>query len=172
MKRSLLIAIAVAAAAALPSAAAAAVPAPDVPGAIAVTGDEKPFLAAHAEGVQIYACRSGAWALVAPRATLYGANDQVIASHFGGPTWQARDGSSVKGSRVDGVTVPGAIQWLLLSRASSSAGFDGARLAGTTHIQRINTVGGLPPAADECVTEGEQVEEPYEADYVFWKASA
>src|SRR5215208_7935426 len=161
MKRSLLLAIAFAAAAA-----------PDVPGAIAVTGDEKPFLSAHAEGVQIYACRSGAWALVAQRATLYGGNDQVIASHFGGPTWQASDGSSVKGSRVDGVTVPGAIQWLLLSRASSSAGFDGDRLAGTTHIQRINTVGGLPPAADECVTEGDQVEEPYEADYVFWKAAA
>jgi hypothetical protein len=165
MKRSFLLAIAAAATAALPSAAAAAVPAP-------VTGDEKPFLAAHAEGVQIYACRAGAWVLVAPRATLYGDNDQVIATHFGGPTWQANDGSSVKGSRVDGVTVPGAIQWLLLSRASSSVGSDGDRLAGTTHIQRINTVGGLPPAAAECVTEGKQVEAPYEADYVFWKANA
>jgi hypothetical protein len=173
MKRSFLLAIAFAAAAALPSAAVAAVPAPDVPGDIAVTGDEKPFLAAHAEGVQIYACRSGAWALVAPRATLYGDSGQVIASHFGGPTWQARDGSSVVGRRVNGVTVDaGAIQWLLLSRASSSVGSDGDRLAGTTHIQRINTVGGLPPAATECVTEGNQVEVPYEADYVFWKATA
>jgi len=99
MKRTSLLAIAVAAAAALPSAAAAAVPAPDVPDTIAVTGDEKPFLAAHAEGVQIYACRSGAWALVAPRATLYGDNGKVIGSHFGGPTWQARDGSSVVGRR-------------------------------------------------------------------------
>jgi len=171
MKRSILLAIAVAMAAALPSAAAAAVPAPDVPGAIAVTGDEKPFLAAHAEGVQIYACRSGAWTLVAPRATLYGDSGQVVASHFGGPTWQARDGSSVKGARVDGVNVPGAIQWLLLSRAASSVGADGARLTGTTHIQRINTVGGLPPAATDCVTEGVEVEVPYEADYVFWKAA-
>ena len=172
MKRLLLLSIAVAAAA-LPSAAAAAVPAPDVPGDIAVTGDEKPFLAAHAEGVQIYACRSGAWALVAPRATLYGDNGQVVASHFGGPTWQARDGSSVVGRRVNGVTVDAsAIQWLLLSRVSSSVGSDGDRLAGTTHIQRINTVGGLPPGAAECVTEGTQVEVPYEADYVFWKATA
>ena len=173
MKRSLLLAIAITAAAALPSAATAAVPAPDVPSVIAVTGDEKPFLAAHAEGVQIYACRSGAWALVAPRATLYGDNGKVIASHFGGPTWQARDGSSVVGRRVDGVTVDaGAIPWLLLSRASSSAGPDGDRLAGTTHIQRINTIGGLPPAPAECMTDGDQVEVPYEADYVFWKATA
>ena len=173
MKRSFLLAIAVAAAAALPPAAVAAVPPPDVPGDIAVTGDEKPYLAAHAEGVQIYACRSGAWALVAPRATLYSDSGQVIATHFGGPTWQAKDGSSVVGRRVNGVTVdPGAIQWLLLSRASSSVGSDGDRLTGTTHIQRINTVGGLAPAATECVTEGSQVEVPYEADYVFWKATA
>ena len=171
MKRSILLAIALAAAAALPSAAFAAVPAPDVPDAIAVTGSEKPFLTAHAEGVQIYACRSGAWTLVAPRATLYGDNGQVVAYHFGGPTWQARDGSSVVGRRVDGVTVPGAIQWLLLSRASSSVGAGGDRHAGTTHIQRINTVGGLPPDAAVCVTEGMQVEVPYEADYVFWKAT-
>ena len=173
MKRSLLLAIAAAAMAALPSAAAAAVPAPDVPGDIAVTGAEKPYLAAHALGVQIYGCRSGAWALVAPRATLYGDNGKVVATHFGGPTWQARDGSSVVGRRVNGVTVDaGAIQWLLLSRASSSVGSDGDRLAGTTHIQRINTVGGLAPAAAECVTEGAQAEVPYEADYVFWKAIA
>src|SRR5215213_4639231 len=173
MKRSLLLAIAFAAAAALPSAAVAGVAAPDVPGAIAVTGDEKPFLTAHAEGVQIYACRSGAWALVAPRATLYGDRGQVIASHFGGPTWEARDGSSVIGRRVNGITVDaGSIQWLLLSRDSSSVGFDGDRLTPTTHIQRINTVGGLPPAATACVMEGNRVEVPYEADYVFWKATA
>jgi len=171
MKRSFLLAIALAAAAALPSSAVAAVPVPDVPSTIAVTGDEKPFLMAHADGVQIYACRSGAWALVAPRATLYGDSGQLIGTHFGGPTWQATDGSSVKGSRVDGVTVPGAIQWLLLSRASSAVGSDGDRLTGTTHIQRINTVGGLAPSAAECVTEGAQVEVPYEADYVFWKAT-
>jgi hypothetical protein len=171
MKHSFRLALAVAAAAALPSTAAAAVPAPDVPSTIAVTGDEKPFLAAHAEGVQIYACRSGAWALVGPRATLYGDNGHVVATHFAGPTWQARDGSSVVGRRVDGVTVPGAIPWLLLARASSSVGRDGDRLAGTTHIQRINTVGGLPPSAAECLTEGAEVEAPYEADYVFWRAS-
>jgi len=171
MKRFTLLAL-VTAAAALPAAAGASVPPPDVPSTIAVTGDEKPFLAAHAEGVQIYACRAGAWALVAPRATLYGENGNKIADHFGGPTWQARDGSSVVGKRVDGVTVdPGAIQWLLLS-ATPSAGSDGDRLAGTTHIQRINTVGGLAPAAADCVVEGQQVEIPYTADYVFWKATS
>ena len=31
---------------------------------------------------------------------------------------------------------------------------------------------GLPPAAGECMRDGEQVEVPYEADCVFWKATA
>jgi len=171
MKRFKLLAL-VMAAAAVPAAAGAAVPPPDVPSGIAVTGHEKPFLATHAEGVQIYACRAGAWVLVAPRAVLYGENGKKIADHFGGPTWQATDGSSVVGKRVDGVTVdPGAIQWLLLS-ATPLAGSAGDRLAGTTHIQRINTKGGLAPAAADCVAEGAQVEIPYTADYVFWKPTS
>ena len=173
MKRSSLLAIAVAAAAALPSAAAAAVPAPDVPGTIAVTGDEKPFLAAHAEGVQIYACRAGAWTLVAPRATLYGDNDQVIASHFGGPTWQARDGSSVVATRdAPPATVdPTAIPWLRLRATSTSAGADGDKLVKTSYVQRVATTGGLAPAASSCDagTAGDRVEVPYTADYYFWK---
>ena len=175
MKRSFLLATAVAAAAALPSAASAAVPAPDVPSVIAVTGDEKPFLAAHAKGVQIYACRSGAWALVAQRATLYGDNDRVIASHFGGPTWQARDGSSVVATRdAPPATVdPTAIPWLRLRATSTSAGADGDKLVKTSYVQRVATTGGLAPAASSCDagTVGDRVEVPYTADYYFWRES-
>ena len=45
---------------------------------------------------------------MAPRrsqANLYGDNGQLIGTHFGGPTWLARDGSLVKAQRVDGVIV-------------------------------------------------------------------
>jgi Protein of unknown function (DUF3455) len=160
----------------LAEAAVAAPPPPDVPSRLAVTGPHKVFLAGHAVGVQIYSCNAGAngfaWSLVAPRADLYGDNGKVIVTHFGGPTWQAKDGSAVVGRRVDGVTVdPTAIPWLLLERASSSAGPDGDRLAGTTYIQRTATTGGLPPAAADCnaTTAGDVVEVPYTADYHFWK---
>ena len=117
---------------------------PAVPDQIAVEDGHKLFLVGHAIGVQIYACNATAdgyaWGLVAPRADLYGDNGKLIATHFGGPTWQARDGSSVVGSVVDGVTVdPSAIPWLLLSDASTSPGPDGDRLAGTTFIQRVAT---------------------------------
>ena len=67
------------------------VPAPDVPYDIQVGAGNKVFLAGHATGVQIYSCNgAGAWTLVAPRADLYGDNGKLIATHFGGPTWQGK----------------------------------------------------------------------------------
>ena len=177
MKR--LILAAALAAAALPAAALAGPAAPAVPGEIAVTGDHKPYLAAHAEGVQIYACYSVAdgyaWKLLAPRATLAGENGKPIASHYGGPTWEARDGSTVVGVRETGASVdPTAIDWLRLRADRTTAGADGDRLTATTYIQRINTAGGRPPAAGDCDEDtvvAEQREIPYTADYVFFKAT-
>jgi Protein of unknown function (DUF3455) len=179
MKRSILVMI-VAALAALPLAqiAYAEPDGPEVPGRIAVPAGHKLFLVGHAEGVQIYSCNATSsgyqWALVAPRAELYGDNGKLLATHFAGPSWLASDGSKVVGQRVDGVTVdPTAIPWLLLS-GSSTGGPDGDRLAGTKFIQRIATVGGLAPAAADCneSTAGVTEEVPYTADYYFWKAIA
>ena len=159
----------------LAGSAAAAPSAPDVPDGIAVADGNKPFLVGHADGVQIYRCNGASWALVAPRANLYGDSGKLIATHFAGPSWQARDGSKVVGRRIkDPVTVdPTAIPWLLLEPASVSAGPDGNRFGGTTFIQRVNTSGGLAPAASTCNAEtaGAETEVPYTADYVFWKSS-
>ena len=163
--------------AALPLAQAAmAGPAePDVPTGIQVPAGNKVFLVGHAVGVQIYSCNgAGAWMLVAPDADLYGDNGKLIATHFGGPTWEARDGSRVVGKRDSGVTVDStAIQWLRLSATSVSAGDDGDRLAHTTYVQRVATTGGLAPAGSACTagTAGDVQEIPYTADYYFWKAT-
>ena len=166
---------ALAAAVPLTGVATAAPPAPEVPGGIAVDEGNKPFLVGHAIGVQIYRCNGARWSLHAPRANLYGDNGKLIATHSGGPSWQAKDGSKVVGRRIkDPITVdPTAIAWLLIEPTSVTAGADGDRLAGTTFIQRIGTVGGLAPAASTCSagTAGAEVEEPYTADYIFWKKS-
>ena len=136
----------------------------------------KVFLVGHATGVQIYRCTitgdSYAWSFVAPRAKLYDNQGKLLMTHYGGPTWEARDGSTVKAARVDGVTVdPDAIPWLLLQAIPQPAGSDGDRLTGTTYIQRLNTTGGVAPAASECSADtlGDVVEVPYTADYYFWK---
>jgi hypothetical protein len=151
---------------------------PDVPTTLAPVGDVKPYLVGHAVGWQVHTCAPAgtgyAWRFDGPVATLYDDHGTLLASHSAGPRWTARDGSSVVGELVDKVSVnSGAIPWLLLRAASGTSGPDGSRLAETTHIQRINTTGGLTPAAAECSagTAGETRYVPYTADYVFWKAT-
>lgn len=157
---------------------AAAAP-PAVPAELQVDAGNKLFLVAHAVGVQMYACNATgggyAWSFAGPRATLYDDRGNVVATHYRGPTWEARDGSKVVGQLAKPpVTVdPTAIAWLLLSAASTSVGPDGDRLAGTTYIQRIATTGGIQPSADECnsTTAGTTSEVAYTAEYAFWKRS-
>src|SRR5918997_625509 len=108
----------------------------------------------------------------APRATLTDDNGKTLGSHYGGPTWEARDGSRVVAKRDGFVNVdPTAIDWLRLVADSTTAGADGDRFPGTSYIQRINTVGGLASSAGVCDedTMAERREVPYTADYVFFK---
>ena len=176
--RSRIAAIAIAAASlAVPAAVAVAGPAaPSVPGDIAVEDGHKPYLIAHAEGVQIYTCASVpggyAWRLLAPRAALTGEDGKGIGSHYAGPKWETRDGSVVAAARDADTSVDStAVDWLRLKATSTTEG----RLEATTYIQRINTAGGRPPAADEdpcdLDTLAESREIPYSADYVFFKAT-
>lgn len=127
-------------------------------------------LAAAARGVQIYECRDGRWAFVAPQAELFDAAGQTIGTHGAGPFWQARDGSRVVASVQASTAAPaaGAIPWLLLSaRADERSGL----LAGVTHIQRINTAGGSAPAS-ACTTPGQRLHVPYRADYHFYRSQS
>ena len=152
--------------------------APDVPAEIAVEEGHKPFLDANAVGVQIYSCSapggSYRWSLVAPRADLHDRSGKLLGTHFGGPSWQAKDGSLVKAALDGRVTVDStAIDWFRLRVTQEVAGADGDRLVGTTFIQRIHTAGGLAPAPETCNAEtlGDVEETPYTAVYVFWKAT-
>jgi hypothetical protein len=145
----------------------------DVPSTIAAPAGTKLFLVGHAVGVQIYRCDAVGsgykWNLLAPRADLYGDNGKLLATHFGGPTWQAKDGSFVVGRVVDRAPAEGTIPWLLLEVASSGGPEDG-RLARTAYIQRLATTGGLAPASGcDAGTVGAVAEIPYTADYAFWR---
>jgi uncharacterized protein DUF3455 len=161
------------AAASLAAVAAAGPQAPVVPTDIKVEDGHKVFLVGHAVGVQIYTCNGTSWGSSTPRADLYDDHGKVIVTHFGGPSWQAKDGSKVVAARAGGVSVdPTAIPWLVLRVTSRSVGPDGGdRLYATTFIQRVATTGGLPPAAADCnaASAGTVAEVPYTADYYFWK---
>lgn len=145
----------------------ACLPAPtDVPAALAAPADECLKVAARGLGVQIYTCTAGAWVLKAPEANLLDTRGRFLGNHFLGPTWQWRDGSKVKGTKVAGDPGPDPahdVPWLLLSVPSE----DGeGELADVKHIQRLHTVGGVAPAGP-C-TEGTEARVGYAADYLFY----
>jgi hypothetical protein len=150
---------------------------PSVPKAIQVPDGNVPFLMGHAVGTQNYTCQQTAtgfaWTLVAPDAVLVDDKGKRIMTHYAGPTWQAKDGSTVVGAKVDGVTVSThAIPWLLLRATSTAPGKDGGdRLTDTTYIQRVNTRGGLAPTSGcDAAHVGAARNVPYASDYYFYRA--
>ena len=69
------------------------------------------------------------------------------------------------------VVTPGAIPWLKLTVVGSRNGRGANHLTVTTFIHRVNTTGGLAPAADSCDAlqeVGRQAFVPYTADYIFY----
>lgn len=130
-----------------------------------VDADESLALIAPAKGVQIYECRGGQWAFIAPAADLFDTHGMKIGRHYAGPHWEAFDGSKVVAkvkTRTDSPEA-GAIPWLLLD--AHSVGPDG-RFSGVSSIRRVNTTGGVAPSAP-C-TAGQVVRVPYSADYYFF----
>ena len=131
----------------------------------------------HAQGVQIYRCQESAdtkgtfaWSLVAPDADLMNDANERVGFHYAGPTWESKDGSWVSGKVMERADSPdGAIPWLLLQGVSEQG--DGV-LGKISFIQRLDTVGGLAPAADTCTAEQDKatMRVPYSALYVFYTA--
>ena len=148
-----------------------------VPAALAVPAGQSLATVASAKGVQIYECRKDkgldAWVFVAPEATLFDARGREIGTHGPaasgtGPFWQATDGSRIVGAVRGRAEAPqdGAIAWLLLS--TTAEGPQGT-FSTVKSVQRVNTVGGLPPK-EGCApgTYGQRLRAPYTATYQFF----
>ena len=148
-----------------------------IPPAIATVG-EATVVTLHAEGVQVYECKTGSdktgsdktgsdhklvWTLREPIATLLLAG-KTVGRHYAGPTWQHVDGSSVVGKVVatspgrPPPTFPGSS--LRRPRAKGQG-----MLSGVATVQRINTQGGVH--AGPCDKARTFYSAPYSADYVF-----
>jgi Protein of unknown function (DUF3455) len=166
---------------------------PLVPANLEVEFGNTPFLVGHAIGTQNYVCllRAGgfAWTFFGPQATLFDDDGQQLTTHFlsANPdengtlraTWQhSQDTSAIWALAIASSTdpayvLPGAIPWLLLRVVGVEAGpTGGATLSATTFVQRVNTSGGIAPAADGCARAadvGRRALVPYTADYVFYR---
>ena len=125
---------------------------------------------AYAVGVQRYRWNGTSWSFVEPVASLYADADfhGKVGDHYVGPTWESNSGSNVVAARVDGCTPDAtAIPWLLLETVSNAGS---GVFNSVTYIQRVNTVGGVAPAAPGS-TIGAVIDVPYTAEYYFYRAS-
>lgn len=165
---------------------------PPVPAKLEVEAGNTAFVIGHALGTQNYVCvPSGAgfaWTLFGPQATLFDADANQQITHFlsANPlengtlraTWQhSGDTSSVWAAAIasssdPNYVAPGAIPWLLLQAVGAQYGPNlGHKMTATTFIQRVNTAGGIAPAAG-CTASadvGRKVFVPYAADYIFYR---
>jgi Protein of unknown function (DUF3455) len=165
---------------------------PPVPANLQPPAGQNPFLIGRAYGTQNYSClpsaRGFSWTLFGPQATLFDDDSEQIITHFLSPnpaengaaraTWQhSHDTSSVWAVMIESSTdpnyvAPGAIPWFLLRVVGRQEGpSGGTKLTSTTHIQRVNTAGGIAPATGCRVAAdvGRRALVPYVADYVFYK---
>ena len=170
---------------------------PPVPANLQVPAGNEVFLEGRAIGTQNYICmlsgKGFAWRFLGPQATVFfsynGDLQQQITSHYlssnpaeglNRPTWQSSSDSSLVWGRVvqpstdPAYVAPGAIPWLLLEAAGVATGpTNGALLTQTTYIHRVNTVGGIAPAAgcSQASEIGALALVPYTTDYFFYRAS-
>jgi hypothetical protein len=126
-------------------------------------------------GAQIYACRATpehafAWHLVGPKAVLVNDDGSDFGTHAAGPSWTAKDGSSIVAdgahplARTDR---PNSVPELLLkvTSATGSGVLNGARF-----VVRSDTSGGLPPASGcDAAHENATVAVHYSAIYTFYR---
>lgn len=153
------------------TAAHAAVRAPDLGacGNLQVQAGSVLAYRTYATGDQVYRWNGTSWTFVAPAAELFADALHMgkVGTHYAGPTWESVSGSKVVAAVLDRCTPDAnAIPWLKLGAVSTTGP---GIFAGTTHILRLNTVGGLAPSAPGSAI-GEEARVPYTALYYFYRA--
>lgn len=173
---------------------------PNVPENLKAPAGNVVYMKGQAIGTQNYVCLPTAtglaWTFHSPQATLFvshrwinGDIHKQITTHFLSPnpgedgtpraSWQSSlDSSAVWGRAIanssdSNYVAAGAIPWLLLEVVGKRDGLNGSNLLGwTTFIQRVNTAGGVAPAAgcSEASHVGAIALVPYTTDYIFYRA--
>jgi hypothetical protein len=108
---------------------------------------------------------------LAPMATLQTRDGRAVGRYFGPPaTWALQDGSSLTGTQL--AVAPAAAGSIPLQLVKANPAMGSGALVGVTHIQRVQTRGGVAPALPCGAAEkGQRQVVPYQADYIFWKAA-
>jgi hypothetical protein len=125
----------------------------------------------HAKGVQIFRCemRAGVlrWVYRLPEAELRDDAGTLAVHHGANQTFEHVDGSRLVGEVVDHVPSPldNALPWLLLKTRSFGKG----SLSAISYVQRVNTVGGMPPENCDPTQTNQLLRIDFSADFVFFQ---
>jgi len=123
------------------------------------------------QGAQIFRCESQAaglhWTYRLPEAELRDAHGGLLVRHGANWSFEHVDGSRLFGEIVDHVPSPNSdsLPWLLLKTRAYGAG----ALSEITYVERIETVGGMPPASCDAAQLNQVLRVPFSADFVFFR---
>jgi hypothetical protein len=141
---------------------------------IKVPDGHEPVLSLAARGVQVFRCEKrdgqGIWVFRQPDAELLDATGKVVGRHGANFSFEHVDGSRLVASIAahDEAPKPTDLRWLLMTTRSFGKGaFDGV-----THVQRINTNGGMPPARCDAAQAGRVLRVDFNSDFLFYRPRA
>ncbi len=107
------------------------------------------------------------WGVVGPVATLKTKSGEVVGKYYAGPTWESIDGSKVTGKQL--AVAPNGPGNIPLQLVKADPAMGAGAMQGISHIQRLQTVGGVAPTTACAMTnKSERKSVAYQADYVFY----
>jgi len=141
---------------------------------IKVPDDREPVLKLAARGAQVFRCEKrdgqGAWVFRQPDAELLDAAGKVVGRHGANFSFEHVDGSRLVATIAahDEAPKPTDLRWLLMTTRSFGKG----AFEGVTHVQRINTAGGMPPASCDAAHAGRILRIDFTSDFLFYRPRA
>lgn len=131
----------------------------------------EPTLQLASRGVQIFRCEKRdqgfVWVFRQPQAELLDGNGKAVGQHGANFSFEHDDGSRLVSTIVayDEASKPTDLRWLLLTTRSFGKG----ALENVSHVQRVNTAGGMPPARCQTSQLNQLLRVDFTSDFVFYR---
>ncbi len=138
---------------------------------IKVPSTHAPTLQLASRGVQIFRCEKRdagqVWVFRQPQADLLDTAGKTVGKHGANFSFEHDDGSRLVSTiaAYDEASKPTDLRWLLLTTRSFGKG----ALENVTHVQRINTSGGMPPARCDASQLNQLLRVDFTSDFVFYR---
>lgn len=136
--------------------------------------DREPVLKLGARGVQIFRCEKqngkSTWAFRQPDAELVDDSGKPVGRHGVNFSFEHADGSRLVSTiaAYEDAARASDLRWLLMTTRSFGSG----ALEGVTHVQRINTAGGMPPVNCDPGQVGRLLRVDFTAEFIFYRPRA